>query len=1022
MDMTVKHTTLIIYTIFLGMVLNMLVFAPPPAKAAQPTMPVHNISMEFDLQTNSLKANSRIELPANVNLELDYSHLAVSRITVNGQQVEITPGSAALNLPASSRDREILLTYTKEIRPGTSPYNMISENGITLIDSWYPVADREMLFKLTAFIPVEFDAVSEADEIITFQVNSRKQMIFRFPHPLFSIDFIAGPYVVTRENFGNENSLAAYFFPEDRELADGYLAKTRQYLERYTELLGPYPYDRFAVVENRLPTGFAMPTFTLLGQAVVRLPFIVDTSLGHEVLHAWFGNGVRLSPREGNWIEGLTTYLADQSFAADEGRGAAYRKSQLVKYQSYVRPEMNLILRNFNNVGHENVMGQPVRAVGYNKSSMVFHMLRSKLGPDAFTAALQDFYKRFRYKTAGWSDLKTSFERISGMDLDTFFTQWLDRNDVPLLAVESPEITNTEGHPVLQFDLVQKNDQPYVLDVPIVIKTALEEIHKTLPLSKSRGHFEIPLAALPESLVIDPEYDLMRTLAPAELPPTWSRFLGSEHKVAILPSEKDKIIYKPLLDELQEYEGSILIEDEVSDKDLANNSLLFLGTAGRLSRSLFAQPDHPASAFTLDVRNNPLDPDQVAVLVTAPDAEQVAAAAGKLRHYGKYSYLSFKNGRIQEKNIAATDDGMIIELAVLPAGIKTSQINSFGSIIADLFHKRIIYIGENHTSYEDHLLQLEIIRALYEEDPRLAIGMEMFTRPYQAVLDRYLAGETDEKTFLKESHYFKTWRFDYRLYRDIINFAKHNHIPVIALNLEQNIVNQVFKGGGTGSLDQEEASLLPPDRKLDAPGYRERIESAYMMHAGRRQNDNFSGFLQAQALWDETMAETIAGYLQDHPDERMAVIAGRGHVDRRNAIPPRVERRLPVSQAVVVNSTGSANQEDTADYVFFSPPAGLPPLPLLGVILEGTENGEGVLVTALTPQGPAKEAGVREKDIILAIDSEPVNDIEDVKIAMLYKEKKDAVTVRIRRSAFLFGRKELEIKIPLKSAKNPHHM
>jgi uncharacterized iron-regulated protein len=334
----------------------------------------------------------------------------------------------------------------------------------------------------------------------------------------------------------------------------------------------------------------------------------------------------------------------------------------------------------------------------------------------------------------------------------------------------------------------------------------------------------------------------------------------------------------------------------------------------------------------------------------------------------------------------------------------------------------VIYIGESHTNYEDHQLQLEIIRALYEHDPRLAIGMEMFTRPKQSVLDRYIAGELDEKSFLKESHYFKAWRYDYRLYREIINFASHNHLPLIALNLEKNIVRQVFKDGGPNSLDAEETNLLPTDRKLDDPGYRERIETAFMMHAGQEQNGGFSGFLQAQALWDETMAETIVEYVKAQPDERLVIIAGRGHVDKINAIPPRVARRLPVSQAVVVNSVGSASESESADFVFFSPPAGLSPFPLLGVMLEDTKDEEGVLVTALNPKGQAIEAGIKEKDIILAIDAEPVNDMEDVKIEMLYKVKSESVTVRVKRRSFPFGSKERDIEVPLKSAKKPHHM
>ena len=1019
--MTVKHTELFCYAILPVLLLSLVFCKPHPANAGHFTAPEHYISMEFDLQAGILKANSRINLPAGLNLHLGLSHLNVSQVIINGQPAEPdqTPGS--LDISSSSREQEILISYSREIPPGSSPYNIINETGITLIDRWYPIADQEMLFKLTAHIPETFEAISEADEIITFKINSKKQVTFLFPHPLFSINFIAGPYVVTKENFAGNKNLVAYFFQEDQALAAGYIAKAQKYLARYEEMLGPYPYNRFSIVENRLPTGFAMPTFTLLGQSVVRLPFIVDTSLGHEVLHAWFGNGVRMSPQEGNWVEGLTTYLADQSFAADKGEGAQYRKEQIIKYQSYVRPDMDLVLRNFSNVGHESIGGQPVRAVGYNKSSMFFHMLRNKVGPVIFTESLRDFYKRAKFNTAGWSDLRTSFESISGLDLKDFFSQWLDRHDIPVLSLQQPGIINKDGYPVVHFSLVQKNDLPYVLDVPVVIKTATGEIRKTLTISESHTPFEIPMTTVPETLIIDPEYDLMRELAANELPPTWSRFMGAENKLAILPSEDYRGLYKSFLEQIAEADVKILLQDEVSDEDLADNSLIFLGTS-KMSRALFAQPDHSGEGFTLDVRTNPLNTNQVAVLVSAASPEQVEFAAPKLRHYSKYSFLSFKDGQIQEKNITETEPGLTVELLSLPTGAETKSQKAFAEIIAQLLDFKIIYIGEGHTNYEDHLLQLEIIRALYDQNPSLAIGMEMFTRQTQAVIDKYLAGEIDEKTFLKESHYFKAWRFDYRLYRDIINFAKHNHIPVIALNLEKDIVSQVFKEGGPNSLADDDAGLLPADRKLDEPGYRERIGAAFMMHAGPVQSGDFNSFLQAQALWDETMAETIAEYMGKNHDERMVVIAGQGHVDRNNAIPPRVSRRLPVAQAVVLNSHGSATESEIADFIFFSPPASLSPFPLLGVMLDDTEDEEGVRVNELNPEGRAQEAGIRKNDIILAIDAEPVNDMEDVKIEMLYKEDSDSVLVRVRRKAFLFGHKELDIEVPLKSSAGNHHM
>jgi hypothetical protein len=57
-------------------------------------------------------------------------------------------------------------------------------------------------------------------------------------------------------------------------------------------VFGPYPFPKFAVVENFFPTGYGFPSYTLLGSTILRLPFILNTSLGHEIAHCWWGNGV----------------------------------------------------------------------------------------------------------------------------------------------------------------------------------------------------------------------------------------------------------------------------------------------------------------------------------------------------------------------------------------------------------------------------------------------------------------------------------------------------------------------------------------------------------------------------------------------------------------------------------------------------------------------------------------------------------------------------------------------------------
>ncbi|MEJ2033126.1 MAG: ChaN family lipoprotein, partial [Deltaproteobacteria bacterium] len=633
---------------------------------------------------------------------------------------------------------------------------------------------------------------------------------------------------------------------------------------------------------NRLPTGFSMPTFTLLGQMVVRLPFITKTSLGHEVLHQWFGNAVEVDYSQGNWAEGLTTDLADQTFAVQEGRGPIFRKNQLIKYESYIHKGNRMPLDKFEGVsGKQELHEADLRAVGYAKCSMVFHMLQQRMGEKKFLAALQDFYFRMRFRTAGWSDLAESFNKVAGTNLDTFFKQWLTRDDIPSLAIDELYVETNKNGQWLVFKLRQNAKKPYSLEVPVVIETMSGTIHQRIAIDAAAKEVRILVTSLVKTLVLDPDYDLMRHLAPTELPPVWSQFEGAPKKLAIMAPDS-KARFQPLLDVLAGTGVKIemKVPDKVTNKDLTGASLLFLGTDTAPARALFAKPELPTGGFTIDVRPHPFKQNGVAVLVASAGPEETAKAAHKLSHYGKYSYLHFEQGRTVEKRTTPSEEGQRYSVLEPPRGEPTSSSMPFEKIIDKLSDDRVVYVGEIHTSLEDHLLQQQVIEALYQQNPNLAIGMEMYSRHDQKILDSYIFGKINEWEFLKKSHWFENWRFDYRLYRGILDFARNNRIPVIGLNIDKEIVNKVFKEGGTFGLSKEEMQKVPPERNLDLPGYQERIFSAFMMH--RQETgpaaEKFSGFLQSQALWDETMAATTATYLKDHPEKRMVVIAGREHV------------------------------------------------------------------------------------------------------------------------------------------------
>jgi uncharacterized iron-regulated protein len=883
-----------------------------------------------------------------------------------------------------------------------------------------------MLYSLQAELPDGFTGISEADKLTLQKDGNRQLLESSFNYPLRTLNFIAGPYDIRSQKTNDQTTLYTYFFKEDSTLAEDYLKKATEYLKRYEQMIGPYPFKRFSIVENRLPTGYGMPTFTLLGQAVVRLPFIKDTSLGHEILHSWFGNSI-LPGEGGNWLEGLTTYLADQLYAAEQGEGIQYRKGQLQRYAGYVPISNEIKLADFTNPDDSQPMARKIRAIGYDKSSMVFHMLRKELGDETFSLGLRRFYQEKQFQRAGWDDIEKIFSAAAKKDLAPFFNQWIHRSDLPYLEIEKVQNELKEGVAQISFHLLQKTKEPYTLIVPVRINTVTGSLFKTLLTSTNDDLFEIRVDELVTDVIIDPQYDLMRSLTPAELTPVLSLFDGAENKTIVLPENDQLDAYKPFETFYEIQKTKIVPATALKNSDFSKGSYLFLGSSIH-SKSLFANQTLPENGCAIDARMNPLNPEQVMILISSSSAAQSEKTIAKIPHYGKYSYLHFTDGHLSEKRISASVNGIQKTVLRTPNGSPVAKNLSFDAIVNDLEHSKVVYVGENHTDYGSHLLQLQIIQAMYQRHPDMAIGMEMFPRSSQNALDEYLNGTLEtEQDFLKKSKYFSVWGFDYSLYRPIIAFAYKNKIPLVGLNLNKEIVSQVFREGNTDTLSPEQTLETAGERDLDLPGYRERLEKIHLLHDNPHNNEeSFNGFLQSQALWDETMAESITDYLRKNPTKKMIVLAGTGHVYKDNGIPPRVKRRMDVQQSVVLSINAYDNTSDNSsqfDYLMDMPYLEVKAAGKIGVALK-TETNKAeppttqVRIVQVSHLGKAGQAGVRDNDIIVSVDGTPTLTVDDLKISLMEKNPGDTVKLKLLRENQLLPDEFKEVTVTLSSLEN----
>ncbi|OOZ34406.1 ChaN family lipoprotein [Solemya velesiana gill symbiont] len=331
------------------------------------------------------------------------------------------------------------------------------------------------------------------------------------------------------------------------------------------------------------------------------------------------------------------------------------------------------------------------------------------------------------------------------------------------------------------------------------------------------------------------------------------------------------------------------------------------------------------------------------------------------------------------------------------------------AVVSQLDETRVVYVGEIHDNYGHHLAQLEIIKGLHQRDPDIAIGMEMFQQPYQPHLDTFISGETDEHEMLRRTEWYDRWRFDYRLYKPILDYAREHAIPLVAMNVTAELKGRVSEVGIDG-LNAEERAAIPAE--IDKPDveYRARLKQIFIQHMARGNRD-FERFVEVQLLWDESMAESAARYLEAHPDKKLVVLAGGGHLMYGSGIPNRVDRRVQVTSAIILPGDNRPVLPGVTDFMIYPQMASLPQQGLMGLFLDKAEKG--VRVAGVIEESAAQQAGLEKDDVILVFQGEDVRTPGEIKVLLTGKMPGDRVSMKVLRKGFLLGDEELAFEFPL---------
>ena len=557
-------------------------------------------------------------------------------------------------------------------RSFSSTPGIIVEAGIYLGGParWIPApmttgGPRELFtYDLTIDLPAGWEAVSQGNRTAHDRSETGTRVTWKVSTPTEEAHLIAGRFTeYTRPAGGIEAQV--FLRSEDPNLAAKYLEVTAQYVQMYSQLHGPYPYEKFALIENFWETGYGMPSFTLLGPQVIRFPFILHSSYPHEILHNWWGNSVYVDWERGNWCEGLTAYLADHLVKEGQGRGEEYRRDTLKKYRSYVAGGSEISLREFRS-RHSGA----TEAVGYGKSLMLWHMLRRQIGDEQFTRALARVYRRHKFQVIGFDHIEKVFSETAGTDLSDMFTQWVDRKGAPELLLRVIEPSEEGANTSIVIEQVHEGD-PFTLMVPITVlyEGAPGPQSFVLPMRPvgtepppRRLSVDLSGGQRPLWIAVDPQFDLFRRLDREEVPPSIGEIFGAERGLIVIPA--DGSIDGSIIRDAWDPDGgqfAIVRDDEIdaipSDRptwifgvsnrfappamEWAKSRGTTLGDDLRFGAGAAAETVPAAGHCFVVVDRHPTAPEHTVGFIGVDDRRALPGLARKLPHYGKYSYLAF---------------------------------------------------------------------------------------------------------------------------------------------------------------------------------------------------------------------------------------------------------------------------------------------------------------------------------------------------------------------------------------------
>ncbi|MDX1530590.1 MAG: M1 family metallopeptidase [Rhodothermales bacterium] len=304
--------------------------------------------------------------------------------------------------------------------------------------------------------------------------------------------------------------LQSWVYPEDRAPGFHDFARAERVLRLFASLLGEYPFEKLANVQSTTRYGGMENASSIFyDENSVTGERTNEGLIAHEVAHQWFGNAASEADWPHLWLsEGFATYLAhvytEYTYGEDARATAMARDRARVAAFAAQQPTRPLV---------DTAYVDPTALLNpnsYQKGGWVLHMLRQRVGEEAFFEGLRTYYARYRGANATTADFQRVMEDVSGKDLDAFFAQWTRRPGLPRVRGTWRYDADRQA---LVVEVTQTQDgAPFTFPLEVGIETAGGTRIETREVDGQEETLTLPLDAAPEAVTLDPQTDLLFAL------------------------------------------------------------------------------------------------------------------------------------------------------------------------------------------------------------------------------------------------------------------------------------------------------------------------------------------------------------------------------------------------------------------------------------------------------------------------------------------------------------------------------